>query len=90
MWPMYAAKFIAVPRRSTESRYSGNVEKSHGIPAARVATSMSSTFSSVRAITSRCSGRVGAIEKPQFPATTVVTPWKHDGVSSGSQNTWAS
>ena len=24
---------------------------------------------------SRCSGRVGAIENPQFPATTVVTPW---------------
>ena len=26
----------------------------------------------------------------QFPATTVVTPWKHDGVSSGPQNTCAS
>ena len=24
------------------------------------------------------------------PATTVVTPWKHDGVSAGSQKTWAS
>ncbi len=51
---------------------------------------MSSTFSNVRAISSRCSLRVGAIENPQLPATTVVTPWKHDGVSAGSQKTWAS
>ena len=57
--------------------------KSHGMPAASAATSMSSTFSSVRAISSWCSGRVGAIENPQLPATTVVTPWKHDGVSAG-------
>jgi len=27
-----------------------------------------------------------AIEKPQLPATTVVTPWKHDGVSAGPRN----
>jgi hypothetical protein len=51
---------------------------------------MSSTLSSVRAMVSRCAGRVGAIEKPQLPATTVVTPWKQDGVSAGSQNTCAS
>ena len=30
------------------------------------------------------------MEKPQFPAITDVTPWKDDGVSQGSQNTWAS
>ena len=54
------------------------------------AGSMSSTFSSVRAMSSRSAGRVGAMEKPQLPATTVVTPWKHDGVSAGSQKTWAS
>ena len=80
----------AVPCRSTDARYSGNVAKSHGMPAASDATSMSSTFSRVRAICMRRSGIVGAIEKPQLPATTVVTPWKHDGVSAGSQNTWAS
>ena len=51
---------------------------------------MSSTFSRVRAMSSRSLGRVGAMEKPQLPATTVVTPWKHDGVSGGSQKTWAS
>ena len=80
----------AVPRRSTEARYSGNVVKSHGMPAARDSGSMSSTFSSVRAISVRRSGIVGAIEKPQLPATTVVTPWKQDGVRAGSQKTWAS
>ena len=26
----------------------------------------------------------GATEKPQFPATTVVTPWKHETVAYGS------
>ena len=36
------------------------------------------------------SGRMGAIEKPQLPAITVVTPWNDEGVRSGSQNTWAS
>ena len=51
---------------------------------------MSSTFSSARAIASRPASRVGAIEKPQLPATTVVTPWKHEGVSAGSQKTCAS
>ena len=51
---------------------------------------MSSTFSIVRPNSSRSAGRVGAMLNPQLPATTVVTPWKHDGVSAGSQNTWAS
>jgi hypothetical protein len=60
------------------------------MPAASAATSMSSTFCSVCAISSRCSGRVGAIENPQLPAITVVTPWNDDGVSAGSQNTCAS
>ena len=73
-WPTYAVKFSSVPRRATVSRYSGNVSKSHSIPSARVSTSMSSTFSSVRAMTSWCSALVGAMAKPQLPATTVVTP----------------
>ena len=30
------------------------------------------------------------MEKPQLPATTVVTPWYEEGLSSGSQKTWAS
>ena len=28
---------------------------------------------------------IGATEKPQLPATTVVTPWKHDIVAYGSK-----
>ena len=87
---MYDVKLSTVPRRRTRSRYCGNVSNSQAMPAVSVAGSMSSTFSSVRTITSWCSGRVGAIVKPQLPATTVVTPWKHDGWSAGSQNTCAS
>jgi hypothetical protein len=34
---------------------------------------------------SRSSGLQGATEKPQLPATTVVTPWKHDTVAYGSK-----
>ena len=51
---------------------------------------MPSTFSRVRAMVERCSGRVGAMPNPQLPITTVVTPCQHDGVRSGSQSTWAS
>ena len=43
---------------------------------------MSSTACSVRTIVPRCSGRVGAIEKPQLPATTDVTPCQHDDVQT--------
>ena len=49
---MYAVKLRAVPRRRTDSRYSGNVSKSQDTPAESVAGSMSSTFSSVCTITS--------------------------------------
>ena len=87
---MYAVKLIVVPRRRTSSRYSGNVSNSHAMPAISVAGFMSSTFSSVRTIVSWCSARVGAIVKPQLPATTVVTPWYDDGRSAGSQKTCAS
>ena len=58
--------------------------------AERHAASMSSTFSNVRMMRSRSVLRAGASENPQLPATTVVTPWRRDGVSAGSQNTWAS
>ena len=75
VWPMYAVKLMPTPWLATDARYSGKLAKSHGMPAASAATSMSSTFSSVRAMRSWCSTRVGAIENPQLPATTVVTPW---------------
>jgi hypothetical protein len=60
------------------------------MPAMSDAGFMSSTFSRVSAIVSRSASRVGAIVKPQLPATTVVTPWKQEGVSAGSQKTCAS
>ncbi len=60
------------------------------MPSVSEPASMSSTFSSVRTMTSWCSGRVGAMVKPQLPATTVVTPCDDDGRSAGSQNTCAS
>ena len=44
-------------RRRPRPRYSGKLAKSHGMPAASAATSMSSTFSSVRAMSSWCSAR---------------------------------
>ncbi len=44
---------------------------------------MSSTCWRVRASSSTPSGRIGAIENPQLPAITVVTPWNDDGVSAG-------
>ena len=36
----------------------------------------------VRASRRHSAARMGAMEKPQLPATTVVTPWKDDGVSA--------
>ena len=75
----------------TASRYCGNVSNSsQGTPTESVSKLMSSTCWRVRARSATPSGRMGAMENPQLPAITVVTPWKDDGVRSGSQNTWAS
>ncbi len=81
------ATFSFGPVRSTASRYSGKVSKVQPMPANSASTDMPSTFSSVRAIVSRPSGRVGAIPNPQLPITTVVTPCHDEGVRSGSQST---
>ncbi len=75
---------------SIVARYSGKVSKVQSMPSTRASKAMPSTFSRVRAMVSRCSGRVGAIPKPQLPTTTLVTPCQHEGVRSGSQRTWAS
>ena len=32
----------------------------------------------------------GASENPQLPPSTVVTPWRGEGLAVGSQNSWAS
>ncbi len=92
VWPIMAATLMAGPRASTASRYCGKVSKGHSSPspAASAAALMPSTFSSVRMIRSRWSGRVGATPKPQLPMTTVVTPCHGDTVIIRSHSTWAS
>ena len=42
---------------------------------------MPSTLANSPAKKLRSPGRVGATEKPQLPASTVVTPWKHEAVA---------
>ena len=88
--PIIAATLSRLSMRSSVSRYSGKVSNDQSIPASSASTDIPSTFSSVRAITPRCSGRVGAIVKPQLPITTDVTPCQHDGVRSPCQVTCAS
>ena len=85
-----AATFNRVGLASTASRYSGNDSKVHGMPAVNASTDMPSTFSNVSAIVAWCSGRVGAMPKPQLPMTTLVTPCQLDGVRSRSHSTCAS
>ena len=70
--------------------YCGNVSKHQSIPALSASIDMPSTFSRVRTMMSRCSGRVGATPKPQLPMITLVTPCQDDGVRSPSQRIWAS
>jgi hypothetical protein len=60
------------------------------MPARMASIDMPSTFSSVRRMSSRCAGRVGATAKPQLPITTVVTPCHGDTVSMRSQNSCTS
>ncbi len=61
-----------VPAR--KSRYSGKVWKPHWMPACMAFRDMPSTLTRVRRVVSRCSGRHGAMAKPQLPITVVVTP----------------
>ena len=67
-------------RPSMELRYSGNVSNpSNGMPS-RAEASMPSTLANSWINHGPSPGRSGATENPQLPATTVVTPWKHDDV----------
>ena len=68
VWPMYAAKLRPVPRRSTDARYSGKVEKSHGIPGrerrdVHVLDVLERAGDDARGARAAS----GAIEKPQLP-----------------------
>ena len=51
---------------------------------------MPSTRASMRIRYSPASGASGAIEKPQLPPITVVTPWNEVGESVPSQKACAS
>jgi hypothetical protein len=90
VWPTNAPTFSRFGRLSMAARYSGNVSKHQSMPEFSASIAMPSTFSSVRTITSRCSGRVGATLNPQLPMTTLVTPCQLDGVRSPSQRICAS
>ena len=80
---------MAFGRRSTASRYSGNVSQLHSMLASAVG-SMSSARSRLRTTSARASSRTGARVKPQLPMTAVVTPCQHEFAPCGSQKTWAS
>ena len=67
------------------------LELVHGTPTAkRVEAHVLDVLEGVRHQLDRVSGWIGAIENPQLPAITVVTPWCDDGVRAPSQKTWAS
>ena len=92
VWPSRTAALMPRPRLSTASRYCGKVSngQSDPMPASKASRLIPSTFSRVRRIRRRCSGRVGATPKPQFPMTTVVTPCHGEMLSMRSHITWAS
>ncbi len=57
------------------------VTQSSHVIALNAIGSMFSTRAKMPVRKSRSSGLHGATENPQLPATTVVTPWKHDIVA---------
>ncbi len=63
------------------ARNSGNVTNSSQVIALSAIGSMFSTRAKIPERNARSSGLHGATENPQLPATTVVTPWKHDTVA---------
>jgi hypothetical protein len=65
---------------SRAARNSGKVSKSHGRPS-RALIDMPSTRANIWVGKARSSAFVGAMEKPQLPATTDVTPWNTDEVA---------
>ena len=70
---------------SRASKYSGKVSQFQSMPSERAAPGMSSTPSMSWISQSWLSDRAGANPTPQFPNTVVVTPWKDEGLMSGSQ-----
>jgi hypothetical protein len=60
------------------------------MPARSVSIGIPSTNRRSCMSVSRSASRHGAIVKPQFPMTTVVTPCQGDGLADGSQKSWQS
>ena len=89
-WPSRAATLRLGLRRSSASKYAGNVSNSHVMPACIAFKDMPSTFTRVRSVASRSCGRQGAMAKPQLPITVVVTPCQMLLVAYGSHVYWAS
>jgi len=81
---------IALGKRSTVARYSGNVSQVQSIPAIIASVGMSSTAVRQRANHSRSAGGHGASANPQLPMITVVTPCQQEQLPIRSHATWAS
>ena len=89
-WPIKAATFGVTPLRLSNAKYSSKLSKSQFVPLRSAVSDMPSTSARLRAIRSRQSGGHGAMEKPQLPTTTVVTPIEGEGVAFESQVSCAS
>ncbi len=88
--PISGATLTQSGRRSSASRYSRKVSKSHRMPFCIASSDMPSTYSSIFISVSRSCGRHGASVKPQLPVTMVVTPCHDVHDALGSQVSWAS
>ncbi len=87
---MYWMTLTPFGARSRQSRYSGIVSQSHGMPSSIDAYGIASVRVIVSIERSRKSGCTGAKPKPQLPSTTDVTPCQPEIVHHGSQRICAS
>ena len=84
-WPTWKPAFTA-RRPSMRSSHSPNDCQSHAGPASSESGACPRPAPSSASRSRRASGASGAMEKPQLPPITVVTPCSGDGVSAGSQS----
>ena len=97
--PMTTRRTVECPTRkpaltamapSRRSRYCENDRHSQAPTLCRASRGMPSTTAIMRWTYPASSGPRGAMENPQFPPSTVVTPWTADGLAVGSHSSWAS
>ena len=72
------------------SRYCPNDVHSQAPPPSSASSGIPSTTAIIRRMYPASPARSGAIENPQFPPSTVVTPWRTEGLAVGSHRSWAS